>query len=80
MKIWGYSTNECTGKPFLDLAKIFRIHLFLSGVLYFGFGAFHITSLFGPCTKIDLLLPKGQNPLSYYLYSITNLNTISLPW
>jgi photosystem II CP47 chlorophyll apoprotein len=37
-----------TGKPSLDLPKIFGIHLFLSGVLCFGFGAFHVTGLFGP--------------------------------
>ncbi|CAM6042434.1 unnamed protein product [Sphagnum compactum] len=35
-------------KPSLDLPKIFGIHLFLSGVLCFGFGAFHVTGLFGP--------------------------------
>jgi photosystem II CP47 chlorophyll apoprotein len=37
-----------TGKVALDLPKIFGIHLFLSGVLCFGFGAFHVTGLFGP--------------------------------
>jgi photosystem II CP47 chlorophyll apoprotein len=37
-----------TGNPALDLPKIFGIHLFLSGVLCFGFGAFHVTGLFGP--------------------------------
>nr|AYC63837.1 photosystem II CP47 chlorophyll apoprotein [Dichotomosiphon tuberosus] len=37
-----------TDKPALDLPKIFGIHLFLSGLLCFGFGAFHITGLFGP--------------------------------
>jgi photosystem II CP47 chlorophyll apoprotein len=31
----------------LDLQKIFGIHLFLSGLLCFGFGAFHV-GLFGP--------------------------------
>jgi photosystem II CP47 chlorophyll apoprotein len=34
--------------PVLDLPKIFGIHLLLSGVLCFGFGAFHVTGLFGP--------------------------------
>jgi photosystem II CP47 chlorophyll apoprotein len=34
--------------PALDLPKIFGIHLFLSGLLCFGFGAFHVTGLFGP--------------------------------
>jgi hypothetical protein len=29
--------------------------------------------------KIDLLLPRDQNPLNYYTLSIMNLNTISLP-
>jgi photosystem II CP47 chlorophyll apoprotein len=37
-----------TGNPALDLPKIFGIHLFLSGILCFGFGAFHVTGLFGP--------------------------------
>ncbi|PHT25153.1 Photosystem II CP47 reaction center protein [Capsicum baccatum] len=40
--------DERTGKPSLDLPKIFGIHLFLSGVAYFGFGAFHVTGLYGP--------------------------------
>jgi photosystem II CP47 chlorophyll apoprotein len=34
-----------TGEPALDLPKMFGIHLFLSGVLCFGFGAFHLTGL-----------------------------------
>ena len=37
-----------TGDPALDLPKIFGIHLFLSGLLCFSFGAFHVTGLFGP--------------------------------
>lgn len=37
-----------TKNPALDLPKIFGIHLFLSGVLCFSFGAFHVTGLFGP--------------------------------
>jgi photosystem II CP47 chlorophyll apoprotein len=37
-----------TGNPALDLPKIFGIHLFLSGVLCFGFGAFHVTGFYGP--------------------------------
>ena len=37
-----------TDVPVLDLPKIFGIHLFLSGLLCFGFGAFHVTGLFGP--------------------------------
>jgi photosystem II CP47 chlorophyll apoprotein len=37
-----------TGSPALDLPKIFGIHLFLSGVLCFAFGAFHVTGFFGP--------------------------------
>jgi len=37
-----------TGEPALDLPKIFGIHLLLSGFLCFGFGAFHVTGLFGP--------------------------------
>ncbi|KAG5606568.1 hypothetical protein H5410_028060 [Solanum commersonii] len=40
--------DERTGKPSLDLPKIFGIHLFLSGVAYFNFGAFHVTGLYGP--------------------------------
>ncbi len=39
-----------------------------------------ILSFKNPHIKIDLLLlPRGQNPLSYYTL-IMNLNTISLPW
>jgi photosystem II CP47 chlorophyll apoprotein len=37
-----------TGEPALDLPKIFGIHLFLSALLCFGFGAFHVTGTFGP--------------------------------
>ncbi|KAL4306300.1 hypothetical protein AHAS_Ahas16G0164500 [Arachis hypogaea] len=40
--------DERTGKPSLDLPKIFGIHLFLAGVACFGFGAFHVTRLYGP--------------------------------
>ncbi|KAG6741594.1 hypothetical protein POTOM_054865 [Populus tomentosa] len=40
--------DERTGKPSLDLPKIFGIHLFLSGVACFRFGAFHVTRLYGP--------------------------------
>jgi hypothetical protein len=38
-----------------------------------------MSSFKNPHIKADLLLPRDQNPLSY-LYSIMNLNTISLPW
>ncbi len=37
-----------TGEPALDLPKMFGIHLLLSGLLCFGFGAFHLSGLFGP--------------------------------
>ena len=37
-----------TGEPSIDLPKVFGIHLFLSGLLCFGFGAFHVTGIFGP--------------------------------
>jgi photosystem II CP47 chlorophyll apoprotein len=37
-----------TGEPALDLPKMFGIHLFLSGLLCFGYGAFHLTGLWGP--------------------------------
>jgi len=37
-----------TGNPALDLPKIFGIHLVLSGFLCFGFGAFHVSGIFGP--------------------------------
>ncbi|MFQ6661823.1 hypothetical protein Gotur_029852, partial [Gossypium turneri] len=40
--------DERTEKPSLDLPKIFGIHLFLSGVACFGFGAFYVTGLYGP--------------------------------
>jgi len=41
-------TDSRTGEPALDLPKMFGIHLFLSGLLCFGFGAFHLTGLWGP--------------------------------
>ncbi|XWS49525.1 hypothetical protein CRYUN_Cryun12cG0010500 [Craigia yunnanensis] len=41
--------DERTGKPSLDLPKIFGIHLFLSGVACFGFGAFHVTGFSWIC-------------------------------
>jgi len=37
-----------TGEPILDLPKIFGIHLFLAALLCLGFGAFHVTGVFGP--------------------------------
>lgn len=37
-----------TGEPALDLPKIFGIHLLLASLLCFGFGAFHVTGVFGP--------------------------------
>ncbi|PHU25472.1 Photosystem II CP47 reaction center protein [Capsicum chinense] len=40
--------DERTGKPSLDLPKIFGIHLFLSGVACFGFGVCHVIGLYGP--------------------------------
>eukprot|EP01018_Ginkgo_biloba_P040596 Gb_40206 [translate_table: standard] len=45
--------DEHMGKPCLDLPKIFGIHLFLSRVSYFIFGAFHVTGLYGPGTVSD---------------------------
>jgi photosystem II CP47 chlorophyll apoprotein len=40
--------DQRTGEPALDLPKMFGIHLFLSGLLCFGFGAFHLTGVWGP--------------------------------
>jgi photosystem II CP47 chlorophyll apoprotein len=40
--------DERTEKICLDLPKVFGIHLFLSGVACFRFGAFHVTGLYGP--------------------------------
>ncbi|PHU11563.1 Photosystem II CP47 reaction center protein [Capsicum chinense] len=40
--------DERTGKPFLDLPKIFGIHLFVSGAAFFGFVVFHVIGLYGP--------------------------------
>jgi hypothetical protein len=37
---------------------------------------YHVSK--NPHRKIDLL-PRGQNSLSYFIYSTMNLNTISLP-
>ncbi|KAI9186722.1 hypothetical protein LWI28_020194 [Acer negundo] len=47
---WDLETfgDEHTGKPSLDLPKIFGIHLCLSEVACFGFGTFHVTGLYGP--------------------------------
>ncbi len=41
-------TDPRTGEASLDLPKMFGIHLFLSGLLCFGFGAFHLSGLWGP--------------------------------
>jgi photosystem II CP47 chlorophyll apoprotein len=52
-----------TGEPALDLPKIFGIHLFLSGLLCFGFGAFHVTGLFlvfGFQTLMELQVKYSQ--------------------
>ncbi|WAL59782.1 photosystem II chlorophyll-binding protein CP47 [Thermocoleostomius sinensis] len=40
--------DDQSGEPFLDLPKIFGIHLLLAGLLCFGFGAFHLTGIWGP--------------------------------
>nr|YP_009673740.1 photosystem II CP47 chlorophyll apoprotein [Cuscuta mexicana]QDF46421.1 photosystem II CP47 chlorophyll apoprotein [Cuscuta mexicana] len=40
--------DQRTGKPSLDLPKIFGIHLFLAGVTCFSFGTFHVTGFYGP--------------------------------
>ncbi|KAK4723854.1 hypothetical protein R3W88_026633 [Solanum pinnatisectum] len=47
---WDVETfcDECIGKPSLDCQRSFGIHLFLSRVSCFGFGAFHVTDLYGP--------------------------------
>ncbi|MEL6815025.1 MAG: photosystem II chlorophyll-binding protein CP47, partial [Cyanobacteria bacterium J06598_3] len=47
---WDISTffDPKTDEPVLDLPKIFGIHLTLAGLLCFGFGAFHLTGVFGP--------------------------------
>ncbi len=41
-------TDPRTGEAALDLPKMFGIHLLLSGLLCFGFGAFHLSGLWGP--------------------------------
>jgi photosystem II CP47 chlorophyll apoprotein len=47
---WDLATffDRRTGEPVIDLPKVFGIHLFLAGLLCFGFGAFHLTGIFGP--------------------------------
>ena len=45
LEIW---QDPRTGEPALDLPKIFGIHLLLAGLGCFGFGAFHLTGVFGP--------------------------------
>ncbi|KAL8248080.1 hypothetical protein R6Q59_009296 [Mikania micrantha] len=44
--------DDVTGKPSLDLPKIFGIHLFLAGVACFGFDAFHVTGFYGPDIRV----------------------------
>lgn len=39
--------DECIGKFFLDLLKIFGIYLFFLGVVCFGFGVFYVIGLYG---------------------------------
>jgi len=41
-------TDPRTGESALDLPKMFGIHLLLAGLLCFGFGAFHLTGVWGP--------------------------------
>jgi len=55
-----------TGSPALDLPKIFGIHLFLAGVLCFGFGAFHVAGGFGPgiWTSDPFGLTGNVNPVA----------------
>ncbi|KAG6736872.1 hypothetical protein POTOM_060213 (mitochondrion) [Populus tomentosa] len=81
--------DERTGKPSLDLPKIFGIHLFLSGVACFGFGAFHVTGLYGPgiwvsdpyglTGKVQSVNPaweKGKEPaLSLEVVSLAHVYT-----
>jgi photosystem II CP47 chlorophyll apoprotein len=55
-----------TGEPALDLQKSF-IHLFLSGLLCFGFGAFHVTG-FGPGIWVS------------DAYGITGKSTVAPSW
>ncbi|KAL5567573.1 hypothetical protein UlMin_024148 [Ulmus minor] len=50
-------TDERTGKHSLDLPKIFGIHLFLSGLACFGFGAFHVIGLYGPGIWVQSVNP-----------------------
>jgi photosystem II CP47 chlorophyll apoprotein len=47
---WDLATffDKRTGEPVIDLPKVFGIHLLLAGLLCFGFGAFHLTGIFGP--------------------------------
>jgi photosystem II CP47 chlorophyll apoprotein len=47
---WNVATfyDPKTDEPVIDLPKVFGIHLLLAGLLCFGFGAFHLSGLFGP--------------------------------
>jgi photosystem II CP47 chlorophyll apoprotein len=47
---WNISTffDAKTEQPAIDLPRVFGIHLLLAGLVCFGFGAFHLTGLFGP--------------------------------
>jgi photosystem II CP47 chlorophyll apoprotein len=76
-----------TGEPALDLPKIFGIHLLLSGFLCFGFGAFHVTGLFGPGIWVSDAFgltgrvqpvapawgPEGFNPFNQPHYMLLDL-------
>jgi photosystem II CP47 chlorophyll apoprotein len=47
--IWHWAfCDKHKGKPNLDLLNISGIHLFLSGLICFGFGIFHLTDLYCP--------------------------------
>ncbi|KAI5005804.1 hypothetical protein ZWY2020_033047 [Hordeum vulgare] len=54
VKIRVFRVMKQTGKPSLDLPKIFGIHLFLAGVACFGFGEFHVTVLYGPVIWVSI--------------------------
>jgi len=47
---WDVATffDPKTDEPVIDLPKVFGIHLLLAGLICFGFGAFHLTGIFGP--------------------------------
>ena len=72
-----------SGSIVIDLVKVFGIHLFLSALLSFGFGAFHLSGVFGPgmWTSDYCGLLGSSRPVKpvYSLLSLTPFSYGSIP-